>query len=159
YAFVNPRAFSAGAMIALAADRIYMTPGAVIGAATPVDGAGNVAGEKMISAMRAEFRALAEARGLDPQVAEAMVDPRIAIPDLVDAGELLTLSTTEASRVGYADGVVSGEAALLTELGLGGAAVTAAETNWAENVVRFLTNPLVAPLLLSLGMLGLMIEV
>lgn len=159
YAFINPRAFSAGAMIALAADRIYMTPGAVIGAATPVDGAGNVAGEKMVSAMRAEFRALAEARGLDPRIAEAMVDPRVEIPDVVKAGELLTLSTAEARGLGYADGVVDNEAALLAEIGFAGATVTTAEPNWAENVVRFLTNPLVAPLLLSLGMLGLMIEV
>lgn len=159
YAFVNPRAYSAGAMIALAADRIYMTPGAVIGAATPVDGQGNTASEKMVSAMRAEFRALAEARGLDPRIAEAMVDPRISIPDVVDEGELLTLSTSEARQLGYADGVVADESALLDEVGLGGAALTTAETNWAENVVRFLTNPLVAPLLLSLGVLGLMVEV
>jgi membrane-bound serine protease (ClpP class) len=159
YAFVNPRAFSAGAMIALAADRIYMTPAGVIGAATPVDGAGNVAGEKLISAMRAEFRALADARGLDPAVAEAMVDPRIEIPGVVKAGELLTLSASEARRLGYADGVVGNEAALLSEIGHAGATVVTAAPNWAENVVRFLTNPLVAPLLLSLGMLGLVIEV
>ncbi|MBS1241161.1 MAG: rane-bound serine protease (ClpP class), partial [Gemmatimonadetes bacterium] len=59
YAFVNPRAFSAGAMIALAAQGIYMTPGGVLGAATPVDGQGTKASEKIVSAMRAEFRALA----------------------------------------------------------------------------------------------------
>lgn len=159
YAFVNPRAYSAGAMIALAADRIYMVPGAVIGAATPVDGAGNTASEKMVSAMRAEFRALAEARGLDPEVAEAMVDPRVEVEGIDDASTLLTLSTVEARRLGYADGVVGDEAALLAEVGLAGASVITAQTNWAENVVRFLTNPLVAPLLLSLGMLGLMVEV
>ncbi len=159
YAFVNPRAYSAGAMIALAADRIYMRPGGVMGAATPVDGAGNPAGEKMISAMRAEFRALAEARGLDPAVAEAMVDPRVEIPGVDGPDELLTLSTTEARDLGYADGVVSDEAALLETAGLAGAAVVTPAPNWAENAVRFLTNPLVAPLLLSLGMLGLMVEV
>ena len=56
YAFVNPRAFSAGALIALSAKAIYMRPGAVLGAATPVDGEGQGASEKMVSAMRAEFR-------------------------------------------------------------------------------------------------------
>ena len=106
YAFVNPRAYSAGALIALSAKAIYMRPGAVLGAATPVDGQGVRASEKMVSAMRGEFRALAEARGLDPRVAEAMVDERIEIPGLDKAGELLTLSTNEALRVGFAAATV-----------------------------------------------------
>ena len=74
YAYVNAHAWSAGAMIALAADSIYMGPVSSIGAATPVIGAGEKASEKIVSAMRGEFRALAEARGLDPRLAEAMVD-------------------------------------------------------------------------------------
>ena len=159
YAFVNPRAFSAGALIAISAQAIYMRPGAVMGAATPVDGQGQRAPEKMVSAMRAEFRAVAEERGLDPRVAEAMVDEAIAIPDLVREGELLTLTSGEARKVGYAKGEVADEAALLAAVGLGGARVVAVEPNWAEQVVRFLTNPLVSPLLLSLGMLGLVLEI
>ena len=99
YAFVNPRAYSAGALIALSAKAIYMRPGAVLGAATPVDGQGVKASEKMVSAMRGEFRALAEARGLDPRVAEAMVDERVEVPGLDTPDELLTLSTNEALRV------------------------------------------------------------
>src|SRR5688500_10169635 len=86
YAYVNRRAFSAGAMIALATDRIYMRPGSVIGAATPVDGGGTKAPEKIVSAMRSEMRALAEARKLDPRIAEAMVDVSIAIPGVVEKG-------------------------------------------------------------------------
>ena len=159
YAFVNPRAFSAGALIAISAQAIYMRPGGVMGAATPVDGQGQRAPEKMVSAMRAEFRAVAEERGLDPRVAEAMVDEAIAIPDLVREGELLTLTSGEARKVGYAKGEVADEAALLAAVGLGGARVVAVEPNWAEQVVRFLTNPLVSPLLLSLGMLGLVLEI
>jgi membrane-bound serine protease (ClpP class) len=77
YAFVNPRAFSAGAMIALSARGIYMRPGAVMGAATPVDGGGQKGSEKIVSAMRSEFRALAEQHGLDPRIAEGMVDETI----------------------------------------------------------------------------------
>ena len=159
YAYVNPRAYSAGALIALSAKAIYMRPGAVLGAATPVDGSGVKASEKMVSAMRAEFRALAEARGLDPHVAEAMVDERIEIPGLDKAGELLTLSTNEALRVGFAKAAVAGEPELLQAIGLPGARVVSLEPNWAELVVRFLTNPLVAPLLLSLGLLGLVFEI
>ena len=159
YAFVNPRAFSAGALIALSTKAIYMRPGAVLGAATPVDGQGVKASEKMVSAMRAEFRALAEARGLDPRVAEAMVDERVEVPGLDTPEELLTLSTAEALKVGFAKAAVADESELLRAIGLPGSRVVALEPNWAELVVRFLTNPLVAPLLLSLGVLGLVFEI
>jgi len=158
-AFVNPRAYSAGALIALASDGIYMRPGGVIGAATPVDGGGTKAPEKYVSAMRAEFRALAEEQGLDPRVAEAMVDESIEIPGVVSAGKLLTLSTGEAVELGFARGEVADEAALLSAVGRSGAHVVTPSINWAESLVRFLTNPVVAPLLLSLGMLGLVLEI
>lgn len=159
YAWVNPRAYSAGALIALSTNGIYMRPGGVLGAATPVDGNGTKASPKIVSAMRGEFRALAEARGLDPRIAEAMVDESIEIPGLVGAGELLTLSTNEALKVGFARGAPASEAELLSAVGLPGARVVTVAPNWAELVVRFLTNPLVAPLLLSLGMLGLIFEI
>ncbi len=159
YAFVNPRAFSAGAFIALGAKGIYMTPGGVMGAATPVDGSGTKAPEKYVSAMRAEFRALAEANGLDPRIAEAMVDESIEIPNLKPAGKLLTLSTGEALAVGFAKGEVKDLTALLAAVDLAGAQVMQISPNWAELLVRFLTHPVVSPLLLSLGMLGLIFEI
>ena len=159
YAYVNPRAYSAGALIAISSAGIYMRPGGVIGAATPVDGQGQKASEKMVSAMRAEFRAMAEQRGLDPTLAEAMVDESVEIPGVVKKGQLLTLSTGEAVRLNFAKGAVADEAALLAAIGHPGAQVVSTETNWAEGVVRFLTNPLVSPLLLSLGILGLVFEI
>ena len=159
YAFVNPRAFSAGALIAISAKEIYMRPGSVMGAATPVDGGGQRAPEKMVSAMRAEFRAVAEERGYDPRIAEAMVDEAIDIPGVVEEGRLLTLTSGEALKVGYAEAEVRDEAAFLQAVGLEGADVVSVEPNWAEQVVRFLTNPLVSPLLLSLGVLGLVLEI
>jgi membrane-bound serine protease (ClpP class) len=146
-------------MIALAAGEIHMRPGSVIGAATPVGGTGETAPEKIVSAMRSTMRALAEARGLDPRVAEAMVDEAIDIPELVDKGVLLTLTSGEARKVGYAKAEVADEAELLRAIGLPGARVVTVDPNWAEQVVRFLTNPLVSPLLLSLGMLGLVFEI
>jgi membrane-bound serine protease (ClpP class) len=159
YAFVNPRAYSAGALIALAANGIYMRSGAVLGAATPVDGQGTKAPEKYVSAMRGEFRALAEERGLDPRIAEAMVDEKLGVPGVAEPGQLVTLSTAEALKVKYARGQVENEAELLQQLGLAGATVHQAEINWAELVVRFLTNPIVSPLLLSLGVLALLTEI
>jgi membrane-bound serine protease (ClpP class) len=159
YAFVNPRAYSAGALIALATNGIYMREGAVLGAATPVDGQGTKAPEKYVSAMRAEFRALAEARGLDPRIAEAMVDESLGAPGVAEPGKLVTLSTAEALRVGYAKGQVETEDQLLSTIGVAGARVEAIDINWAETVVRFLTSPIVSPLLLSLGILALLAEV
>ncbi len=96
-AFVNRTAFSAGALIAIAAEEIYMVPGAVMGAATPVDAAGETASEKVVSAVRKTFKTTAEVRGREPLVAEAMVDPDVAIDGLVAWSELLTLTTNEAT--------------------------------------------------------------
>ena len=158
YTLVNRRAFSAGALIALSTDRIYMRPGSVIGAATPVDGTGQKAPEKIVSAMRSEMRALAEAAGLDPAVAAAMVDEDVAIEGVVEAGKLLTLTTTEAVDIGYAVEVAD-LADLLETLGYAGTPVVTLETNWAERVVRFFSNPVVAPFLLTLGVLGLITEI
>jgi membrane-bound serine protease (ClpP class) len=158
YTLVNRRAFSAGALIALATDRIYMRPASVIGAATPVDGSGTKAPEKIVSAMRSEMRALAEAHGVDPEIAAAMVDEDIAIEGVVEAGKLLTLTTEEAVEVGYAVEVADLEA-LLAELDVSAAQVVTTEANWAESLVRFFSNPVVAPFLLTLGFLGLITEI
>jgi membrane-bound serine protease (ClpP class) len=158
YAFVHPRAISAGALISVAADSIFMTPDALIGASTVVQGEGQAASEKAQSAMRAQYRALAERRGLDPRIGEAMVDERVEIPGLVGPDQLLTMTTDEAVRVGYAIEARTFDT-VLELLALGGADVVTTEPNWAESLVRFLTHPVVASLLLPLGMLGLFMEI
>ncbi len=159
YAYVNRRALSAGAMIALSADRLYMRPGSTIGAATPVVGEGKRASEKMVSAMRSEFRALAEERGFDPRIGEAMVDESVAIEGISEAGRLLTLTTAEAIQLDVADAEVEDWPALLESVDLAGAVSQDVTPNWAERIVRFLTNPMLAPFLLSLGFIGLMVEI
>ena len=158
FAFVNRRAFSAGALISLATKRIYMRPGSVMGAVTPVDGSGTKASEKIVSAMRSEMRSLAEANDLNPEIAEAMVDESLAIPGVIEEGKLLTLTVEEAVNLNYAL-EVEDLSALLNDLELEDAEVISSETNWAEKLVRFFSDPIVAPFLLSLGFLGLMIEI
>lgn len=158
YAFVNMHAHSAGAMIALAAREVYMRPGSQIGAVTPVTGDGTKAPEKIVSAMRAEMRALAERAGRDPRVAEAMVDENIEVEGVSPAGELLTLTSSEAVALNYAREVADWDA-LMLELGLASASVQQTQVNWAERVVRFLTHPAVAPMLLSIGFLGIIMEI
>jgi membrane-bound serine protease (ClpP class) len=158
YAFVDRRAFSAGALIALATDGIFMRPGGVIGAATPVTGEGDRASEKIVSAMRSEMRALAEDRGLDGRIAEAMVDEDVAIDGVIEAGKLLTLTSEEAERLDYAR-VADDWDAVLAALNATGAHVHETDVNWAESLVRIFTHPVVAPMLLSLGFLGLLVEI
>jgi membrane-bound serine protease (ClpP class) len=158
YTLVNRHAYSAGALIALASDGVYMRPASVMGAATPVDGQGTKASEKIVSAMRSQMRALAEERGLDPRIAEAMVDEDIAIDGVVEEGKLLTLTPGEAEAIGYAV-QVEDLSDLLSRVGLAGATATDSQVNWAERLVRFLSHPVVAPFLLSLGFLGLIVEI
>lgn len=158
-AYVDREAFSAGALIALAADQIYVAPGATIGAATPVYADGSTADPKTISAVSSLFRATAEERGRDPLIAEAMVDPAVVVDGLVAEGQLLSLTAEEAVRTGIADGVAADREALLAAAGLTGAEQVEVAPGLAEGLVRLLTSPAVASLLIALGLLLLAADV
>ena len=158
-AYVNPRAISAGALIALACRKIYMAPGATIGAATPVSGAGEKASEKVVSYARSEFRATAERNGRDPDIAAAMVDESIKIPGLIEEGKLLTLTTEQALRWKIADGQFSSFEDLLRGLNFEAAKLIQPEIGWAEHLVRFLNNPIITSILLAVAFFGLLAEV
>ncbi|MBD3308529.1 nodulation protein NfeD [candidate division KSB3 bacterium] len=161
-AFINKRAISAGALISLATDHIVMTPGATIGAATPIQidagGQGNPVSEKYVSYFRTEMRATAEKTGRRGDIAEAMVDAEYEIEGLSEKGKLLTLTTQDALTYEIADYEVVTFEDVLERFDLAGADVITARINWAERLVRFLTNPLFSSLLMMLGFLGLYIE-
>ena len=157
-AYVNREAFSAGALIAIASNKIYIAPGGVLGAATPVDSTGEKASEKVVSAVRTDFKSVAELRGRDTNIAEAMVDDEVAIEGLVEKGKLLTLTSTEALKWGYSEGEASNIDALLKAEGLASATIIYVQPSFSERLVRFITNPVVAGILISLGFLGLMAE-
>jgi membrane-bound serine protease (ClpP class) len=160
-AYVNRRAISAGALISLAAEHLVMAPGATIGAATPVmagaEGA-QAASEKTVSYVRKEFRATAESRKRPALIAEAMVDADVAIRGVIEKGKLLTLTTDEALKHKVAEHRAENVAAALERVGIVGAELRAMSPNWAENVVRFLTHPVLSSLLVTIGMLGIIIE-
>lgn len=163
-AFINKRAISAGALIALATEKIVMGDGGTIGAATPVQmgqpGApAQPVEEKTVSYVRKEFRATAEARKRPPLIAEAMVDADVEIPDLIEKGKLLTLTTDEALKHKIAEFRADTIEEVLKQLGLSGAEVRRTSPNWAENFVRFLTHPVVSSLLITIGMLGVIVEI
>lgn len=153
-AFIPDRAWSAGALISLAADFIAMAPGATIGAAEP-----RPADEKTISALRAEFEATAERAGRDPLVAAAMVDARIEIEGIVQAGEILTLSARQAEEIGFIQLVANTRDQVLAHFELDHAHLEEATPNWAERLARFLSDPTVSSILLTLGFLGLLTEI
>lgn len=159
-AFVNTTAFSAGALITIAANDILMAPGAVMGAATPVVGdTGETASEKIISAVRSTFRATATERGRDPVIAEAMVDQTVAIDGVVTADQLLTLTDREAAAVGYSDGSASNLTDVLAFLERPDARIVTAQIAPAERLARILTGSIIAPLLLSFGLIVLISNV
>lgn len=158
-AYVNPRAISAGALIAMACDSLYMAPGSSIGAATPVSGEGVKASEKVVSYGRTEFRSTAESKGRPADIAEAMVDEEVEIEGVIDAGKLLTLGATDAVKVGFAEAVLESRAAVLRRNGLEGAEVRAVTPNWAENFIRFLNHPVVSGLLMAIIFFGIIAEV
>jgi membrane-bound serine protease (ClpP class) len=160
-AFIHPRAISAGAFISLACDLIFIADGGSIGAATPIDISGGEAeavDEKMVSYFRTEMAATARAKGRRGDIAEAMVDKDIEIEGVTPAGKLLTLDTAGALRLGVADAKANSLDEVLEKLALGGAERREVEPNWAEVVARFLTHPLTSGILMSLGVLGILIE-
>ncbi|HSE04332.1 MAG TPA: NfeD family protein, partial [Methylomirabilota bacterium] len=162
-AFVNTRAISAGALISLAATTIVMAEGGTIGAAAPVQigqpgAAPQPVAEKTVSYVRKEFRATAESRGRPPLVAEAMVDADVEIPGVIGKGKLLTLTTAEALKLKVADFRADSFEAALERLGLAAAEVRTARPTWAEEVLRFLTHPVVSSLLMTVGLIGIIVE-
>ncbi|MFS0879381.1 NfeD family protein [Metabacillus niabensis] len=158
-AFINKRAISAGAYIALNADDIYMAPGSKIGSAAIITGDGNAADDKSQSLWLAEMKEAAEHNGRDPKFALAMVDKEIDLPEYGAAkGDLLTLETKQAKDVGYSEGTVENIHELLEQKKLSTDAITYADEGLAVKIARFLTNPVVVPILLSIGSLGLVAE-
>lgn len=158
-AFINNRALSAGAYISLHADQIVMVPGASMGAAAIIDQEGNTAGKKAKSYWLKEMQNSAELHGRDPIYALAMADEAIDLPEYnAEKGELLTLSASDAVKVGYAEKIVKDRKELLTYLNLNDAKVITMQETLAEKIARFITHPVVVPILLSIGSLGLVLE-
>lgn len=160
-AWVNKRAISAGALISIACDHIYFSSGGSMGAATPIQAGGGEAqdaGKKFVSYMRGEMASTAEAKGRDPRVAAAMVMASESIEGLIEKDEVLTLTEKSALEFGFSEGTVDTREALFEALGIESPQVEKFAINWAERLVRFLTDPTVAGLLMSLGVLGLILE-
>lgn len=171
-AFINRRAISAGALISLSCEKIYMTEGGLIGAATAVDMSGKKGSEKVISFMREEMASTAEKRGRNTEIARGMVDEELQFTHLVinndsisvndiegrKNGKLISLTTEQAIKYNISDGKAETFSDLIVELDYSKYEVKQNIENWSESLVRFLTNPVVASLLTTFGFLGILFE-
>ena len=171
-AFINRRAISAGSLISLSCDKIYMTEGATIGATSVVDMSGSKQSEKSQSYMREEMAATAEKSGKNPEIARGMVDEELSFEYLIvegdtlavddiegrKEGKLITLTTELALKYGIADGKSESIDELLLSLEITDYEIKTVNENWSENVVRILTNPTVSSLLTTFGTIGVISE-
>ncbi|MBS1903680.1 MAG: nodulation protein NfeD [Bacteroidetes bacterium] len=158
-AFIDKRAISAGALITLSAQKIYMSPGSTFGAATPIHETGEKASEKVVSYMRAEMRTTAELHHRNPNVAAAMVDEQLGLDSAsgisLAKGSLLTLTNESARKSGYIDGEVNTLNEALTTAGYSNVVVTEASQTLSDEVIRFLTLPMVSSILILIGLVGI----
>ncbi len=173
WVFIDNQAASAGALISIAADSIYMRQGASIGAATVVDQTGAAAPDKYQSFMRSMMRATAEAKGKipvvqngdttykwrrDPKMAEAMVDPSIYIEGVIDTGKILTFTTEEAIRWGFCEGKAESVSELITNQGITDYKIVEFKPTTIDKIIGLLTSPVVSGLLIMLIVGGLYFE-
>src|SRR6185503_12907206 len=188
-AWVHDRALSAGSLLALACKHVYMRSHATIGSALPVQvGPGGLepvsedadVRAKLYSALRGEFRGVAEKQGRSGLLAEAMVDPGVEVyeiaeegggsrlvsakelsdirsrgqqPDvlktIVDHGQLLNATGSEAVALGLADGLAESVEELSAKLGLAGVAPNRVERSRSEDLAAWLYR--LSPLFLIAG--------
>lgn len=158
YVFIDNNAASAGALIAIACDSIYMAPVASIGAATVVDQTGKPVPDKYQSYMRSWMRSTAEANGRDPDIAQAMVDPDIYIAGIVDTGKVLTLTSSEAIQYGFCEGKVENIADLLDGAQVTNYEIITHKKTGADRIIGFLINPLISGILIMIIVGGIYFE-
>ncbi len=172
-AYIDNNAASAGALISIACDSIYMRPGANIGAATVVSGEGAQMPDKYQSYMRSTMRSTAESHGKDttwvngkevvkwrrsPLIAEAMVDDRVYIEGIIDTGKVLTFTTIEAMEHGYCEGAADNIAEVLTLIGVEDYELQTYTPTIAQKIIGFLVNPALQSILLMIIIGGIWFE-
>lgn len=171
--FIDNNAASAGALISIACDRIYMRSGGSIGAATVVNQTGEKMPDKYQSYMRSTMRATAEAHGKDtiisgqdttyrwkrdPLIAEAMVDERVYIKGIIDTGKILTFTPLEAMANGYCEGICENVDEVLKQNGMENAHVVEYKPTALERFIGFMVSPIISGILIMLILGGIYFE-
>jgi membrane-bound serine protease (ClpP class) len=158
WVFINSDAASAGALISIACDSIYMAPGASIGAATVVDGQGEKAPDKYQSYMRSIMRSTAEENGRDPRIAEGMVDEDIVIEGIKEAGHIITFSTSEALEHGFCDARVESIEEILERNHVKNYTIEKFELGTSEKIISIALNPVISSILILIIIGGIYFE-
>lgn len=173
YVFIDNNAASAGALISIACDSIYMRPGGSIGATTVVNQTGEAMPDKYQSYMRSTMRSTAEAHGKDtiisgtdtiykwhrdPLIAEAMVDQRIFIEGISDTGKVLTFTPLEAIENGYCEGLAENIPEVLEKLGVEEYTIIEYEPSWIEKIIGWLVHPMISGFLIMAIIGGIYFE-
>lgn len=171
--FIDNNAASAGALISIACDRIYMRSGASIGAATVVNQTGEKLPDKYQSYMRSTMRATAESHGRDtiisgqdttykwkrdPLIAEAMVDERVFIPGIIDTGKVLTFTPMEAVKNGYCEGICETVDEVLKLNEMENARIVEYKPTALERFIGFMVHPIVSGILIMAILGGIYFE-
>lgn len=158
WVFINSDAASAGALISIACDSIYMSPGATIGAATVVTGDGERAPDKYQSYMRSIMRATAEENKRNPTIAEGMVDERVVLDGVKKEGQVITFSTSEAIRHGYCEGKIESVEEILKKNNVVDYEIDKFELSSTDKVVSFFLNPFISGVLILIILGGIYFE-
>lgn len=173
WVFIDNNAASAGALISIACDKIYMREGANIGAATVVNQTGEAMPDKYQSYMRSMIRATAQAHGKDtvvengktivrwhrdPRIAEAMVDERIAVKGVSDSGKILTFTPHEAMQHGYCDGIAENVPEVIQKEGITNYELHEYRPTTMDKVIGFLISPIMQGLLIMVIIGGIYFE-
>ncbi|MEC7877425.1 MAG: nodulation protein NfeD, partial [Bacteroidota bacterium] len=158
YVWINKDAASAGALISIACDSIYMSSGASIGAATVVSGDGTQAPDKYQSYMRSIMRSTAEAKGRDPKIAEAMVDQDIKVDSISKEGKVITFSTKEAIEFGFCDAELNSIDEIMNRQNINNYEIVKFDIGSTENIISFFLNPIISSILILLIIGGLYFE-
>jgi len=159
WVFINSDAASAGALISIACDSIYMSPGATIGAATVVEGAGGKAApDKYQAYMRGIMRSTAEKNGRDPRIAEGMVDERIVIDSIKQEGRVITFTTKEALKYGFCEAQLESIPEILKRNKIENYELETFQLGAIEKIIAFVINPFISGILILVILGGIYFE-
>ncbi len=158
WVFIDNNAASAGALISIACDSIYMRKGANIGAATVVNQTGEAMPDKYQSYMRSTMRSTAEAKGRNPDIAQAMVDESIKVAGVSDSGKVLTFTAIEAMEHGFCEGMYESVKALLEANGFPKYEMKTYEVTGLETFIGWMVNPAVSGILIMIIIGGIYFE-
>lgn len=158
WVFINSDAASAGALISIACDSIYMAPGASIGAATVVDAQGQKAPDKYQSYMRSIMRSTAEENGRNQKIAEGMVDESLVIEGIKEEGQIITFSTSEALQHGFCEAKVESITEILERNSITNYSLHKFELGFTEKIISFVLNPFISSILILVIIAGIYFE-